>query len=350
MRFLIRTILSAISLATLFYSITQLAEYWDYEQMPANVSQLMPQKVSAQQIEQALITSLQEQRIDDAIMYLDIAQYHRYPIDYPHYQSLIAQHNTPAAQLKRKTLQFTRGFIQGKSTTSAGIAGAMTADFTVVGDIRDLSEQYQRSQNNQPVNELIVSLAGAGIGLTVLTYGTAGATSVVKAGTSTIKLAAKTKRLTKGFSQEILQQSQRVFNWRLFKQNLKQGNSYNHIHRAANTAFNPKALKPLKNSAQQLYKIKKSTNIADTLHLLRYVENSNDLRRLQKFTHKHGKRSKGYLTLLGKGVLRGSRVLKKTAGFILSALSTLLSFFFSVIFLFSYQRKQAIDSTATQSH
>lgn len=342
MRFLIRSILSICSLAALFYSINQLAEYWDYEQMPANISQLMPQSVSATQLEQAITHSLQAQQVEDATMYVNIAKKHNYPLNYPYYQAQIAQLNTPSSRLKRNTIQFTQGFIKGKSTSSAGIAGAITADLTVVGDVRDLSEQYIRSQNNQPVNELVVSLAGAGIGLTVLTYGTAGATSVVKAGTSTIKLAAKTRRLTQRFSREILQQSQRVFNWRLFKQSLNNGNSFDHIRRAAKAAFNPKALKPLKQSAQQLYKINQSTRIADTLHLLRYVENGDDLRRLERFTHQHGRLSKGYLTLLGKGILRGTRVIKKTAGFIFGALSTALSFLLSVIFMFSYQGRKDV--------
>ncbi len=41
----------------------------------------------------------------------------------------------------------------------------MTSDFTVVGDARDLWEQYQLYAKGEPVNELIVTLAGVGVGL-----------------------------------------------------------------------------------------------------------------------------------------------------------------------------------------
>ncbi|MCK5726329.1 MAG: hypothetical protein KAH22_05855 [Thiotrichaceae bacterium] len=342
MHFLIRSLLSGLSLTALFFSITQLADYWDYEDAPADIHQLMTAKIDAKDLERALNKSLSEERIDDASMYLHIAKKHQYSLNYVAYQKAIDQQSTSFARVKRNSKQFTQGFIQGKSTTSAGIAGAITADLTVIGDVRDLNEQYQRQQKNQPVDELIVSLAGAGIGLTVLTYSSAGTTSMVKAGTSIIKLAAKTKHLTRSFSREILQQSKRVFNWKLFKQSLHRGSSINDVQYAAKKAFSPKALKPLQQSAEQLYTIKKSTNIADTLHLLRYVENGGDLRRLQKFTSKQGKLSKGYLRLLGKGILRGARVIRKTVGFLFSVLSTLMSFFLSVIFMFSYKKKKVM--------
>ena len=89
-------------------------------------------------------------------MYLDIAKNNYFTIDIQKYQSEIDRKNTRLRQIAASITDFTEGFIDGKSSNMAGIAGSVSADFTVVGDVRDLRKQYQIYQQGEDVNELMV--------------------------------------------------------------------------------------------------------------------------------------------------------------------------------------------------
>ena len=131
-----------------------------------------------------------------------------------------------------------------------------------------------------------------------------------------------------------------VFDWNGFLKATQRGRGMKSVVRSAKKAYHPKAVRPLEKMAGQVSKIHKSSSVADTLHMMKYVESTNDLRHLAKVTAKHGKNTRGYLTLLGKGVLRGGKIIKKTAGFFIGLLSTLVSFIFSIIFLFPAKKKK----------
>lgn len=338
MRTTLRITLLLLSLSGFIFSLVQLSKYWEYEDKAQNIATLMNNSVSNEQLDSAITSAIHEDRLDDARMYLNIAHLYHYPLDFPALEAEIEQRNTIAHRINTNVKHFAKGFLNGKGSDGAGIAGSVTADFTVVGDIRDLREQYNRQQEGKEVDQVIASLAGAGLGLTLLTIGTAGTTAAAKGGVSLIKLAAKTKQLTKSFSKEIMQSARRVFDWNKFSGAIKTGSKLGDLRRAAKSAFHPKAIKPLEATAKRMVRIRKASNTSDALHMLRYVDNTNDLRRVEKFTLKHGILAKGYLKLLGKGVLRTARVVRKTTKFLLSLVASLISGLFSFLFMFSYRR------------
>jgi hypothetical protein len=221
----------------------------------------------------------------------------------------------------------------------AGIVGAISADFTVVGDVRDLKKQYDIHQQNEQVNELIVVLSGAGIGLTAASVASLGAVTPAKAGASIIKLAVKTRRLTGAFQKQLLKLGRKVFDWTSFTRLIKQEKSIKSFRQAVTQSYHPEAIKPLKRVAMRVSTIRKASSASDTLYLLKFVENIDDLRHLEKITIKHGSHTKGLLKLIGKGALRTVRVLQKSTALLLSLLASFLSLFFSSVYLFPYWSK-----------
>ena len=338
MRTTLRITLLLLSLSGFFFSLMQLSKYWEYEDKAQNIAALMSLSVSNEKLASTITSAINEDRLNDAKMYINIAQLYHYPLDFPAFEEEIQKRNTIPHRINTNLKHFAKGFLHGRGSDGAGIAGSVTADFTVIGDIRDLQEQYNRQQEGKEVDQVIASLAGAGVGLTLLTIGTAGTTAAAKGGVSLIKLAAKTKQLTKNFSKEIMQSARRVFDWNKFSSAVRTGSKLGDLRRAAKSAFHPKAMKPLEATAKRMVKIRQASNTSDALHMLRYVDNANDLRRLEKFTLKHGILAKGYLTLLGKGVLRTARVVKKTSKLLLSLVASLISGLFSFLFMFSYRR------------
>lgn len=332
---MLRKFILLLSLSGFIYSGIKLIGYWDYQSRLADIKTLLYTQVSPQQLSEKVGTAINEDRLEDAKMYLAIGKRYHYPLHYDYYNKYIQERDTRLRRIKKDVRNFSTGFVTGKGIDASGISGALVSDFTVVGDARDLYEQYQIQANGGQPNKLIVTLAGIGIGLTAITYGSAGSTSVAKAGTSLFKLAARTGRLSRKFSKELLKRSSAVFDWRSFRKSIGKNKNLTEVKQAAKVAFHPAALKPLKQMAHNLQGIRKNTSLADTLHMLKYVENSNDLRRLEKFTAKHGRLSKGLLELVGRAALRSVRVIRKTTEFVISLFATVLSGIFSLLVFFS---------------
>ncbi len=325
-----------ISLSTFSLSIYSVLQHWEYKETLVNIPELLHSSVTAEQIGHEIEQSIAAAEFDDARIYLKIAQDNHYPIDVKKYQQEIERQDTSFRAITSNVSNFISGFAKGKSDNMAGLAGAVSADFTVIGDVRDLRKEYQHYSKDEDVNELVVLLSGAGVGLTALTVGSMGSAGPAKAGASTLKAAVKMGRITARFQKELLKLGRKVFDWALFTRLTKQDKSLSNISRAAKQAYKPTAVQPLKRIASQVNSIRKNTSTIDTVHLLKYVETSDDLTHLEKVSIKLGRETKATMKLLGKGALRTVRVLRKTTTLLLSLLGSLVSGLLSIMLLFRF--------------
>jgi hypothetical protein len=101
--------------------------------------------------------------------------------------------------------------------------------------------------------------------------------------------------------------------------------------------YNPQAANRLSAIAGQANDIRKSTSVADSVNLLRYVDNTQDLNRLHRVTQRYGVQTTGIFRLLGKGAVRGVKMLRLTIELILSAL---VSLFCALMFVASIGGKR----------
>ncbi len=328
-----KRLLLLISLATFALSAFSVLQHWQYQETFVDITKTLKLNVDGSQIEAEIVAAIQTSEFDDARMYLEIAKDNNYQINFQKYQDEILRKDTQLKKITHQVSNFVSGFAKGKGSDMAGLAGAVTADFTVVGDVRDLRQEYKNHSDDKNVNELIVLLSGVGVGLTALTVSSMGTAAPAKTGISVIKVAVKMKKITARFQKQLLKLARKVFDWSVFRRLIKQDNSIKNIRLAAKQAYKPKAIKPLKTIAKQINNIRKSTSTIDTLHLLKYVENSDDLRRLEKISLKQGSKTKGLMKLVGKGVLGTVRVLRKTAALIFSIFSAILSGFIGLSLL-----------------
>jgi len=95
------------------------------------------------------------------------------------------------------------GFLSGDAPNEAALAGAVAADLTGVGDVRDLYAQASRYLSGEEVDPLIIGLATVGLGLTTATVATLGATGPGKAGVSTLKAVKRAGRLSPLLAREV---------------------------------------------------------------------------------------------------------------------------------------------------
>jgi hypothetical protein len=82
-------------------------------------------------------TALDKDDIEEAEMYADIAAYMNRPLA-PEIQERLRQAQTSASRAARNAKGFGRVFMTGEGASVAELAGAVTSDLTVVGDVRDI--------------------------------------------------------------------------------------------------------------------------------------------------------------------------------------------------------------------
>jgi hypothetical protein len=327
-----------VSLLLLAGGIKSLLDYWQYDEIASDVAQLMLQQVTADEVRQNIREAIAADNPSDARMYLSLAQTFGYPISSVEFQADLARLESPLNTARRTVNDFTSGFVAGDAANGAGVAGAIAADFTVVGDVRDLWEQYQIHAKGEEVSPLIVTLAGVGVGLTAATVASMGATTPVKGGVSTTKLAARTGRLTPNFQKLLLKQSSDVFNYQAFLLAARAERSMDGIGKAAVKAYNPQAMQALQGTAERVNNIRKASSTADALHVLKYVDNADDLVRLEKLSLKYGTEAKGILKFLGKSAIGTVRILRKSVELFVSVLVTLISLVSTGLSLAGFRR------------
>ncbi|PWQ99082.1 hypothetical protein [Leucothrix pacifica] len=324
-----RQIFLLVWLAGFIYSLVSIAEHWDYDINPPDIEQMLAQRVEPAVLQQSVEDALRAEEYDEARSLLAIGKRYNHALDYPAYENYLLKHDTTGARLTKNVSGFAEGFLSGKGADMSGVAGALAADFTVVGDVRDLSEQYSRYQQGLPVNQLITSLAGVGVGLTAASIGSLGAAAPVKAGASTLKLATRMNRLSRSFRDELTVMAGKVFDWQQFLRQSKNAD-LSSISRIAKQAYNPQAARQISALAEQANGIRKNTSVADSIHLLQYVDNTADLNRVHRVTERYGIHTRGVFRLLGKGAIRGVKALRITLELLISITSSL---FFALLFI-----------------
>lgn len=197
-------------LGTFILSVQNVLEHWNCKETRIDIIKQLHLGVSSEDIRVALDIAIKKQNYDDARIYLNIAKTHNYSLNFSFYNQLISKQDTQFKKVSRQISNFSQGFVEGESANMAGIVGAISADFTVVGDVRDLKKQYDIHLQNKQVNELIVILSGAGIGLTAASVASLGVVTPAKAGASLVKLAVKTRRLTSAFQKQLMLRSQLI--------------------------------------------------------------------------------------------------------------------------------------------
>lgn len=336
-----RTIVFISAFALLVYSLTMVFKYWDFVELAPDIAALMNENVKLTDLEAQIEQSIAKDNPDEARLYLSLAQTFGYPVTAAQFLPRIEALETPWQVTRRQAEQFANGFMEGTGETGAGVAGAVTADFTVIGDARDLYEQYQNLQTGKEVNELITALAAVGVGLTAITVLSSGSAAPLKTGSSTLKMATRANKLSPTLQAVLIKQATDVLDYKAVLLAARGEKNLDKLRQAAVKAYNPKALDALSETANQVNSIRKSTSLVDTLEILRYADSADDLRRLEKLSVKYGTETKGILKLLGKTAIGTVRVLRHATELAIAALASVVSLLASLFALSAYLRPKA---------
>jgi len=281
-------------------------------QVEAELRETLTPEYLQQQVEQALLAD----DLELAQHYLSLAEALGLPVD----AALRARVSAEAgffADGYRTSKAFGRGFLLGEGDSSAALLGSVSADFTVVGDLRDLSIEAGHYLRDEPVDQLLAALSAVGIALTagtVLSLGTAAEVTLPsKVALSLLKFGKKSGRLSKRFLSSLRRWARQAVDLEpIFKRRaLLKGTDY----------FKPAVWRELAVVSKGSVKLKKvdallqpltviqkqSGSMSNTLKVLKYADSTADLNRLGRLTKAFGKHSVVVLKTLGKGALKISR-------------------------------------------
>ncbi len=185
---------------------------------------------------------------------------------------------------------------------------------TPVGDIAGIATEGTHYLTGEPVDHINLGLSVIGLGATALTLATVGASTPVKLGAAAAKLAHRMGLLTPRLI-------------RLAGDALKDGIDWAHLSsvRSAEDAariIRPTTLAPLIEVARDTGRIEAALGPSETLHLIRYIDDVPDARRLAAASEALGEKTVGRIEVLGK-----ARFLRLTLRFSHHALALLAGVF-----------------------
>lgn len=304
-----------------------------YNYKRPNIEELVKAKVKNHYLDKKIQEAIRDKNFDEVEVYTNLARDFNITL-LPQTKELIAKENTLTKKILRGTTNFVNGFIKGEAKNGAQMAGAITSDLTLYGDLRDITIEGKKYIEDKPYDKLILGLSLAGATLSATTFVTLGSSSSLKVGASTLKLAKREKYLTKSFSKSLSNLINKSIDYKALR-SIK-FTSIAELKQSPKIIKNSINLKPLKPIFKEIKTIKNSTSIADTVHLMKYVDNSSDLKALAKLSKRYKGSTRGILKLFGKNIFRTLKVtIKWTTPLLISIVGLIVSILGFIYVLFS---------------
>lgn len=262
-------------------------------------------RTSPGQINKLILDALERDDIEDADMYLEVARFLDYEVPVATLSKLNDAHEL-SATVVRNTYQFGEGFVTGKGDSNAGLAGAVTSDLTVIGDLRDIAAEGAKMLAGQEYSELILGLSVVGVGVTAATIATGGGGIVAKAGISLVKAAKRAGRMTNEFATVLTRLTSDAVNMPLLRQTIR-GVDLTDLTKTqrifTDYGKNVRAAKLLP-LLSRMGEVNNAVGPAETIRLMKFMKTGEHLDDVAAMTKRFGVKSRGIMELTGKIALR----------------------------------------------
>lgn len=197
------------------------------------------------------------------------------------------------------------GFVSGSAETEPALAGAIAADLSGYGDVRDLYSEARNYAAGEAVDTTTVALAAVGITLTVATVFTLGATAPEKVGVSTIKIVNRLGRLSKPLRRQVLRLAGEAVDTAALR---RLGNSLGKfdltaMRTAARQVVRPAPAAKLKQLGADVATLGKNAGYRGTLDVLAKADDATAISRMARLSRTFGKATRGALFMLGDAAL-----------------------------------------------
>lgn len=214
----------------------------------------------------------------------------------------LAAAEAPGAVAWRNMRGAAHGFATGEVDGSAALAGSLLADLTLVGDIRDLATEGGKAARGEDHSNLILGLAAAGVAVTAATYATVGAGAPARFGVSVLKAARRAGTMTAEFAADLARRIARTGEKGAVRLEAHAANP--RFGGRATTVVSGEGLAALASASSELRAVGTAVGAGETVRLMKYVRNVDELPELRRFTTRFGTKSRAVAEMTGKASLR----------------------------------------------
>ena len=264
-----------------------------------------------------ILEALEKDDVEEADMYADIGRYMNYEIP-PDTQRRLDEAHSMSATVVRNTWEFGTGFVTGEGDSTAGLAGAVTSDLTVIGDVRDIAAEGGKWLAGKDYNELIIGLSMVGIAATGLTVATGGGGIIAKAGVSILKAAKRAGKLTKEFGELLVRMTRDAVNMPALREALRTTDLTDlaRTQRVLTDYARGVRSAEIFPVLSRIGGMNKVVGPAETIRLMKYVKDGESLEDVALMTERYGVKTRGIIELTGKASLRAFKTAFRAVEFI----------------------------------
>jgi hypothetical protein len=198
-----------------------------------------------------------------------------------------------------------QGFLSGNAGSEPALAGALAADLSGYGDVRDLYRQAGNYVTGDEVDTTTVALAAVGIGLTVATVVSLGAALPERAGVSMVKIVNRLGRLSRPLRRQVTRLAVEAVDTgalRTLGQSLRSFD-LTAVRGAARRIVRPAPAAKLKQLGADVATLGENAGYRGTLDALAKAENAAAISRMARLSKTFGKATRGALFMLGDAAL-----------------------------------------------
>lgn len=310
MRFLFSLVFFLLALPLVFMLAFErgfLDDYVDEDAIPDEpfIRAELASKTSPEDLSRRVDAALEAKAWDDAAMYAEIAIFMDMPLE-PATQVRLEAENAFARRAARNTGSFVTGFVTGTGDDTPAFMGALASDLTVVGDIRDISSEGSKLARGEDYSKMILGLSVVGLAVTTATVATGGGGLPARVGVSVLKIARKSGTITAGFARDMTRLLNEAMNFDKLGDTLRAVDLADSAatRRAVASYADGISFARITPVLDDVAAIERAAGPAETVRLMRYVENTEDLARVGKMTGKYGTKTRGITEITGKTSLR----------------------------------------------
>jgi len=220
-----------------------------------------------------------------------------------------------------------RGAAEGDASTESGLAGAVLADLSGIGDVRDILREGTAYLDGGEYDTLTLGLAAVGLAATGATVFSLGTAAPARVGVTVLKTAHRAGKLSPLLRRELVTLARNTVDGdalRAVVGRIKTGD-IGGARRALSGAFRSAPLNTLKTTAADLGTITTTAGYRATAETLKIANSSADLGKLRLLAARMGKGFRGGLALLGGAALTLGGLALTLSGWIATAALWLLA-------------------------
>jgi hypothetical protein len=201
--------------------------------------------------------------------------------------------------------RFATGLVTGAADDAASLAGTVTGDLFVFGDVRDVVREGKHLAMGEDTDRVVLGLAAAGLAVTAATYVTVGGAGPVRAGLTLVKDARKVGRLGEGLAAWAGRSAREVVDTPALQNAVASGSVLHPAETvgAIRAAFRAEKAGALVRLAKDVGRVTEKAGTRGALDTLKLAEDPKDVARAARLAEAEGGKTRAILKILGRGAL-----------------------------------------------